>query len=147
LVLVGNSLYATHEEWVDRPARYPTVRYWANRIDLSDRAHPRIASRVNIPGVLIGGPKSDPSLLYVTGYRWDGNQVINSFDVLRLHGNSAELVGMLDIGGWVGRTFVRDSSALVSVQQWGKDYMRQGDDLFISTGYWGVETLHLAPTP
>ena len=220
LTLVGDALYATHEEWVDRASRQPTVRYFANRIDLSDRAHPRVASRVNVPGVVIGGPAADPSLLYVTGYRWGGEQAIDSFDVVRLHGDTAELIGGVDLDGWVGRTFVRGTSAYVSVQQWNPDsgaaatlhqldlgdpahpsdrpapahagwgwlvglegdravvtsgwsgagldvyrlapgkapaldrfvrtrgywpsaLARQGDDLFVSSGYWGVETIHL----
>ena len=223
LVLVGNALYATHEEWVDRPGTpSPTVRYWANRIDLGDRAHPRVASRVNIPGVLIGGPQSDRSLLYVTGYRWSGSQVVNSFDVLRLRGDTAELLGSLDIDGWVGRTFVRGSTAFASAERfnagsnvilhqidlsdpthpvdraadsragwgwlvgvegdravvtsgwggagldvyllaagapprldrfvrtrgfWTSALARQGNDLFVSSGYWGVETIHLGAAP
>ena len=227
LVLVGDALYATHEEWMGGSAntRYPTVRYWANRMDIRDRAHPRVASRVNVPGVVIGGPASDPSLLYVTGYRWSGDQAVNSFDVLRLHGDSAELIGSVDIDGWVGRTFVRGTTALVSAEQWNRQgngagltlhqidlanpahpvdraadsragwgwlvglegdravvtsgwggagldvyrlaagappqldrfvrtrgwwpsaLARQGDDLFISSGYWGVETIHLGAAP
>src|SRR5207237_5423701 len=99
-----------------------TVRYWANRTDRRDRAHPRIASRVNVSGVVIGGPESDASLLYATGYRWDGDRVITSLDVLRLRGDHAELVGSVDFPGWVGRTFIRGSTALVSVQRWDQDY-------------------------
>ena len=232
LVLVGSALYATHEEWIDRgpidrgmgypTGSHPTVRYWANRIDLSDRAHPRVASRVNVPGIVIGGPASDPSLLYVTGYRWSGDRSVNSFDVLRLKGDAAELIGTLDFDGWIGRTFVRGSGALVSSEQWGNgastmtlhqldlsdpaqprdlalsrdgwgwlvgvegdralvtsgfgaagldiyrlapqaapvldrfvrtrgywasSLSRQDDDLFISSGYWGVETVHLGAAP
>ena len=222
LVLVGKSLYATHEEWILRDSRTPTVRYWANRIDLSNRAHPRVASRVNVPGVVIGGPASDSSLLYVTGYRWTGDRVTNSFDVLRLDGDTAQLIGTVDIDGWIGRIYVRGDTALVSSEQWGNSsstltlhqldlanpqkprdlalsrpgwgwlvgvegdralvtsgfggagldvyrlaagqppvldrfvrtrgywpsaLARQGDDLFISSGYWGVETVHLGATP
>lgn len=226
LTVVGDALYATHEEWIDRGGPgsfYPTVRYWANRIDLSDRAHPRVASRVNVPGVVIGGPAGDPSLLYATGYRWDGAQVVNSFDVLRLHGGYAELIGSVDIDGWAGRTYVRGTTAYVSVERWngsgstvalhqldlsaperpvdraadaragwgwlvgvegdravvtsgwggaGLDIYRlsasappqldrfvrtrgwwpsalarQGDDLFVASGFWGVETVHLGAAP
>ena len=49
--VVGNTLYTSHYEWLERnndPSLPWTVRYYADRIDLSDRSHPRVGSKINV---------------------------------------------------------------------------------------------------
>ena len=123
LQVAGGNLYAGHYEWVDRPTNNGstqdwTVRYFADRVDLTDRAHPRIGARINIPGLLVGGSDSDPSLLYTIDYRWDSNIAKDDFDVVRVQGSWATLLSTTTLDGWVGNTFVRGSTAYLSAQQY-----------------------------
>jgi hypothetical protein len=119
--VVGNVLYTTHYDWVDPPGdRQGWVRYYLDSIDLRDRAHPRIGARINVPGLLIGGDPSDPSLVYTIDYRWNSatSNPVNDFDVLRLRGGRATLLAQLSIDGWVGSTFVSGTQAYLSAQRW-----------------------------
>ena len=123
LQVAGGNLYAGHYEWVDQPTNAGstqdwTVRYFADRVDLTDRAHPRIGAKINIPGLLVGGSESDPSLLYTIDYRWDSNIAKDDFDVVRVQGSWATLLSTTTLDGWVGNTFVRGSTAYLSAQQY-----------------------------
>ena len=82
----------------------------------------RIGARVNVPGFLVGGDASDPSLIYTVDYRWgDGDAAINDFDVLRIRGATATLVSHTTIRGWVGSPHVRGKTAYLSAQQYDQD--------------------------
>lgn len=118
--VVGSTLYTTHYEWFYHPQNGNwnswTVKYYADRIDLSDPKHPRIEAKINVPGLVVGGSESDPSILYTIDYRWDGNIAKNDFDVLRVHGDKAELLSKTRLDGWVGNTFVRGDRAYMSAE-------------------------------
>jgi len=116
--VVGDTLYTGHYEWYDRADQDGTVRYFADRIDLSDRAHPRVGAKINIPGLLVGGSPSDPSLLYAIDYRWDQNVARDDFNVLRVDGATATLLSSTPLDGWVGNTFVRGNVAYLSAQRY-----------------------------
>jgi len=120
LRVVGATLYATHYEWVDHPDHGGGwVRYFLNAIDLRDRAHPRIRAKVNVPGLLVGGDASDPSLVYTIDYRWDAADTqVNDFNVLRIRDGEATLISHTPIDGWVGSTFVNGTQAYLSAQKW-----------------------------
>jgi hypothetical protein len=120
LRVVGTKLYVTHYEWVapagDRePGR---VRYYADRIDLSDPSHPRIEAKINVPGMLVGGSERDASILYFIDYRYDGERGWNELDVARVRGDVAMLVTRVAFDGWVGGTVVRGERAYLTEQQW-----------------------------
>jgi hypothetical protein len=122
--VVGNILYTGHYEWFDRPADSNgqdwTVRYYADRIDLTDRAHPRVGAKINVPGLLVGGSADDPELLYTIDYRWDSNIARDDFNVVRVKagGSRAELVSTTALDGYVGSTFVRGNIAYMSAEQY-----------------------------
>jgi hypothetical protein len=123
LQVVGSDLYTGHYEWFYRATDVSqttwTVRYFADRIDLSDRAHPRVGAKINIPGLLVGGSDRDPNLLYTIDYRWDGSVAKDQFDVVRVIGGGlAELVSSTTLEGWVGSTFVRGQVAYLSAQEY-----------------------------
>jgi hypothetical protein len=120
LRVVGSTLYTTHYDWIDGPGRKGRVKYYLDQIDLSDRANPRVGARINVPGLLVGGNESDPSIIYTIDYRWNSgdDQAINDFDVLRLEGKRARLLSHTRIDGWVGSTFVRGSQAYLSAQRY-----------------------------
>lgn len=130
LRVVGNTLYTTHYEWVDSPRdNRGWVKYFLDSIDLTDRAHPRIGAKVNVPGLLVGGDAGDPSVVYTIDYRWDSDGSVNDFDVLRIRGSRATLLSHTRIDGWVGSTFVRGTQAYLSAQRWidtgnGQGYSR-----------------------
>jgi hypothetical protein len=123
---IGNTLYTSHYEWHERPSpatggsvgSVGQVRYFLDRIDLSDRAHPRIGSSINVPGMLVGGSETDPSLIYTVDFRWLGDHGTNEFDVLRIADGKAVLQSTLTIPGNVGNTFVRGNKAYMSVQEY-----------------------------
>jgi hypothetical protein len=119
--VVGDTLYTTHYEWVDAPDNHGWVRYYLDSVDLSDRAHPRIGAKVNVPGLLIGGDASDPSVIYTIDYRWNGDSTTNDLDVLRIRGSRATLLSQTSINGWVGSTFIVGTQAYLSAQEYRQD--------------------------
>jgi hypothetical protein len=119
---VGDTLYTTHEEWVSKPAPdgsdLGTVKYYLDRIDLSDRAHPHIGSKINVPGVLVGASEVDPSMLYFVDYRWYGSTPGDELAVAQIDGDVAYLQGIVDLDGWSGRVLVRGTTAYLSSQHY-----------------------------
>lgn len=124
---VGNTLYSTHYEWLERPdAGSPSgtksyVKYYLDRIDLTDRAHPRIGARINVPGVLVGASATDPTLLYTIDYRYYDDKPGNDLAVVKLVGDVAFLQGSTPVDGWVGKVVVSDSKAYMSSQTYVYD--------------------------
>ncbi|HWE27608.1 MAG TPA: hypothetical protein VHB97_06365, partial [Polyangia bacterium] len=120
--VIGSTLYSSHYEWYDRSgdANGWRVRYYADRIDLSDRSHPRVEAKINTPGILVGGSASDPSLLYTIDYHWDWNSnfVRNELDVVRVSGHTAQLVGRASVDGWIGQTFISGTTAYMAAQHY-----------------------------
>jgi hypothetical protein len=115
--VVGNTLYTSHYEWYDRAGNFWTCRYYADRIDLSDRRHPRVEAKINVPGLIVGGNPNDPSILYTIDYHWDSDNIArNDFDVLKVVGNVAHLQSRLLLPGWVGNTFIAGNHAYMSAQ-------------------------------
>jgi hypothetical protein len=123
---VGDRLYATHYEYVEQPfydmaaQRYNPgkVRYFLDRIDLSDAAHPVVGSRINVPGILVGASETNPNLVYTIDYRWFGDHGENELAVSLLDGDKAYYQGGASIPGYVGDVFVRGDRAYFTVEQW-----------------------------
>jgi hypothetical protein len=121
---VGNQLYASHWEWLRQPSSNGTqydpgvVKYYLDRVDLTDRAHPRVGAKINVPGILVGASETDSSLIYTMDYRWASDRLANSLRVLRLQGDRAYLQGSVEIPGWVGNTFVRGNTAYFTLQSY-----------------------------
>ncbi len=127
LQAVGNTLYATHYEWVEAPsptAPYGTqwyVRYYLDTIDLSDRTHPTVGSKVNIPGIFVGASSTDPTVIYTIDYRWNDsttNDVFDELDVLKLDGGLAYLQSETRLDGWVGNVIVQGNTLYTTAQQY-----------------------------
>ena len=63
---VGNTLYTTHYEWLTRPdpaspeGTLYYVKYFLDQIDLTDRSHPKVGSKINVPGQLVGASSDRP---------------------------------------------------------------------------------------
>jgi hypothetical protein len=128
---VGDTLYTSHYEWVNHPdPKDPSgtdyhVKYYLDIVDLSDRAHPSIGQKVNVPGQLVGASSADPTLLYTIDYRWDeSGNAHNDLDVVKLDGGHAYLQSVTQLDGWVGQVIVQNDVAYASVQEY--DWMLQG---------------------
>jgi hypothetical protein len=119
LTVAGNTLYATHYEWVDQPdqnGQYGTVRYYLDQMDLSDRSHPKIGAKINVPGVLVGASATDPTILYTADYYYDDTDAVNSFAAVKVDGSTATLIGTVAVQGWMGNVFVRGNQAYTSTE-------------------------------
>ncbi|HVJ91584.1 MAG TPA: hypothetical protein VM580_17395, partial [Labilithrix sp.] len=128
--VVGNTLYTTHYEWHSKPIANADpsgpqqkywVRYYLDPIDLTDRDHPKVGQRINVPGVLVGASDSDPSLLYFVDYRWYSDYTQgpkNEIAVARIKNGKAHLQSNTLIDGWVGDVFVRGNRAYMSAQEY-----------------------------
>ena len=126
---IGDQLYTSHYEWQE-PSRYDdatqawypgVVRYYIDRIDLTDGSKPRVAQKINVPGFLVGGSEDDSSLIYTMDYRWDGTRTTNELAVLKLSGDRAYLQGSVSIPGYTGNVFVSGSTAYFSAQTWDQN--------------------------
>ena len=119
MVVVGSTLYATHDEWVSLPtAAYGYVRYYADAIDLSQRASPHVSAKINVPGVLIGGSATDANLLYTLDYVWDGQTSHSWLNAVRRQGSHAVYQGGVNLNGYSGRVVVSGTDVYTSVQDW-----------------------------
>jgi hypothetical protein len=119
--VVGGTLYTTHYEvstTTTSTVNTTVVRYFVDRIDLSNRAQPSVAASINVPGMLVGGSETDPSLLYFIDYRWQGTNTVDDFDAVQVSGNTATLLSTTPLSGWVGSTFVQGTKAYLSAQQY-----------------------------
>ncbi len=121
---IGNTLYATDFRWMSQPdpnAPYGTlytVRYYLDQIDLTDRAHPRIGQRVNVPGVLVGASSEDATMLYFADYWYDGPNERNDISVCKLDGGACYLQSVTELDGYVGSVIVQNDRAYTTVQEY-----------------------------
>ena len=69
-----------------------------------------------MPGILVGGSRTDPTLLYTIDYRWESQE--NDFDVVKVQGSKAYLQSRVALDGWVGSVFLSDdgNTAYTSTQ-------------------------------
>jgi hypothetical protein len=69
-----------------------------------------------VPGALVGGSESDPSVLYTIDYAWDSNTSRDSLDVVKIFGDRAYLQSKTAIDGYVGNVIVRGTTAYMTAQ-------------------------------
>jgi hypothetical protein len=113
----------THVVWSNPTVQKPTVRYYLDEIDLSDRTHPGVKTHINVPGLLVGGSATDPSVLYTIDYRYDlAGGPVNDLAVVKLSGDKAYLQSRTALDGWVGNVFVRGNTAYMSTQKFVTTY-------------------------
>jgi hypothetical protein len=121
---VGDTLYTMHYEYIEHPSPtdpYNTiyqVRYYLDQIDLTDRAHPRVGQKVNVPGVLVGASSSDPTILYFADYRWDGQNESDDITACKLDGGKCYLESVTKLDGYVGNVIVQNDKAYMTVQEY-----------------------------
>jgi len=141
---VGDTLYTTHYEWYTGPVEAVNaggvtytpnyVRYYLDRIDLTDPAHPKVGSKINVPGILVGSMDSDPTVLFTMDYFWgsDGSGH-DRLSAVRVQGDKAYLLSTVPLDGWVGRVITQNNVAYMSVESSGYSQ---------DAGYWSNVQLH-----
>ncbi len=123
---VGDKLYTSHYEWIVYPtynqatgqSSQGIVRYYLDQIDLSDRAHPVVGAKINVPGLLVGASDTDPTLLYTIDYRWFNDTAKDELSVVKVQGDLAYLQSTTQLDGWVGNVFVRGNKAYMSSERY-----------------------------
>jgi len=72
-----------------------------------------------VPGVLVGGSSTDPSIIYTIDYRYDasGNSW-DDIDVLKLSGNVAYLQSQTTARRLVGNVIVQNDTAYTTAQEY-----------------------------
>lgn len=122
--VAGNTLYVSHYEWLTKPdPSMPSgtkyyVKYYLDPIDLTDRAAPKIGSRINVPGIMVGASSTDPSIVYTVDYRWYGDYTKDELAVVKISGDKAYLQGSTVIDGYVGQVFVQGNKAYASAERY-----------------------------
>jgi hypothetical protein len=102
-----NSISVAAVDADGNPKKYH-VRYFVDRIDVSDPDKPIQLDKVNIPGVPVDVDESG-KILYSVDYQWDDfGRRRNSFNVLNLSDDTAELLAVLPVGDEIGRARYMD---------------------------------------
>lgn len=102
----GNVLYSTHTEPAydaDGNKKQYHVKYFLDRVDLSDPDNFVELPKLNVPGELVDVDETG-SLLYTVDYQWDEfGRRRNSLNVLRVEGDRAVLVEVIPVGDEIDR--------------------------------------------
>jgi hypothetical protein len=103
LLASGRFLWLSHFEWgVDASTAVgaPVGRYYVDRIDLGDPAHPVLLAKVNVPGVLFAASVDGRDLTTLETW-WDGTKVTTYLNGLDLAGDGkAHLRGSAALAGY-----------------------------------------------
>jgi len=125
LQAVGHEVRFSHYNVTDLqdPNGRPLVRYYLNRLDVSDPAHPVLSAPVNVPGILLG---SDPArgLIYTEDFQYRGDAyggLERSVNVLALGGHSASLRGRVNLPEDSGRLVLSGQRAWTVKNRWWND--------------------------
>ncbi|HET9597436.1 MAG TPA: beta-propeller domain-containing protein [Anaeromyxobacteraceae bacterium] len=95
LTASGASVWLTHWSWQSSEGRY-----FLDRIDLSDPAHPALLPSVNVPGVFVAA-SPDGARVYTLETRWDRDPVASFVHALDLTARgTARLAGSAALSGW-----------------------------------------------
>lgn len=120
-VSTGTMLYSTHTEPaldVNGNPKLYHERYFVDRVDASDPNDLKALPKVNIPGRLVDVDASG-TLLYTVDYQWDEHgRRRNSFNVLRLEGDTATLVTVLPVGDEIDRARYLDREIWLSTHSY-----------------------------
>ena len=109
-------LWLTHHEWTD-DAR--GVRYYLDRIDVSDPDAPVLLPKVNVPGTFLG--TSGARRVYTLDTRWDDSaasatSLVHALDLTDR--GTARLVGTISLPGWTSGAVLGSGHAWVVTQDW-----------------------------
>ena len=117
----GNTVVFTHYEYVNIPGENEWVRYYMNRLDVSDPYNPQFSPPVNIPGSILDVNLSSGRIVtedYQWNYNWD---LSRSVAVSQLYGNVAVLRGTVSLPQQAGQVFIDGNKGMFSINRWWYD--------------------------
>ena len=109
-------LWLTHHEWTP-DAR--GVRYYLDRIDVSDPDAPRLLPKVNVPGTFLGAGAA--GRVYTLDTRWDEASLTATSSVHALDltdRGTARLAGTISLPGWASGAVLGSGHAWAVTQDW-----------------------------
>jgi hypothetical protein len=124
LQVVGQEVRFSHYNVSDlqSPNGGPLVRYFVNRLDVSDPSHAVLRTPVNVPGVLLG---SDPArgLIYTEDFQYasEGYGLSRSVNVVALADTHATLRGRVALPEDTGRLVLDGQRAWSVRNRWWYD--------------------------
>lgn len=112
----GGLLWLTHHEWTD-DAR--GVRYYLDRVDVTDPDAPRLLPKVNVPGTFLG--VGAPGRVYTLDTRWDeatlsATSTVHALDLTDR--GTARLAGSVSVPGWASGAILGAGHAWTVAQDW-----------------------------
>jgi hypothetical protein len=120
----GSTVYFTHYRWAQVPgfSNYRWVRFYLDRLDVSDPYNPVLSPSVNVPGVVLGADLNR-NLIYTVDYQWvyPEGTVERSLNVSSLYGNIAMLRGRTALPDDAGRVVQSGDRALFVSNRWWYD--------------------------
>lgn len=144
LTAAGRTLYISHYEYVRQVGNEWWVRYWLDRVDVTNPAAPVQLPSVNIPGWFLGA-SSDGSELYTQEYAYLNDQPFGVIHALELNGNVAQLASSVAISGWLGQLTFSGEHAYGTVYRAAAD--GTGTSSLVSVDLTDVSQLALAEAP
>jgi hypothetical protein len=122
----GGLLWLTHHEWVsDRWEE--GVRYYLDRIDVSDPDAPRLLPKVNVPGLFLAS-SAGGTRVYTVEPVWDGAgaEPLTRFHALDLTPRgTARLAATVTVPGWAAGAVTGGSLAYALTDEWTAGGSRQ----------------------
>jgi hypothetical protein len=116
LAAFGPYLWITHFEWEPASPDAPAGlgRYYVDRIDATDPAHPALLPKVNVPGVFLWADAAGARLAALEP-TWDGQSATTSLHVLELTDRgTARLLGSAALAGYPGGAAVTPGYAYLT---------------------------------
>jgi hypothetical protein len=116
LVLAGGSVWASHFETIPDVTGQPMSRFYADRLDLTNAAAPALATKINVPGTLVG---VDGTTLFTRDYQWlaDGH-VQHALAEVAVVGDRAVLQSYLPLTEGLGRIVADGRRLYATTQPW-----------------------------
>jgi hypothetical protein len=111
-------LWLTHHEWTSEARG--SVRFYLDRIDVSDPDAPRLLPKVNVPGILLGAADGGRRL-YTLEASWDatGQAASTALHALDLTTrDTACLAGTVTLPGWTAGAVLGADFAWAVTQSW-----------------------------
>jgi hypothetical protein len=139
LQAVGSFAWITHYEWLPGDQTNPNghVRYFIDRIDLTDPSNPKLLAKINVPGVFFAA-SSDGATVFTEDLTYnpttwtDVRTHLNKL-VLTNHG-TARLVGSISINGYPGGSALFGNHAYLENWDWSAQTQSQATLAAIDLG-------------
>ncbi len=111
----GSYLWLTHFEWEPQASE---GRYYVDRIDLSDPAHPKLLAKINVPGVFFAASE-DGRRVFTAETWWKDDLTTTWVHGLQLTDTGkARLYGSAGVQGYPSGTAARAGFAWIAASDW-----------------------------